>query len=109
LADRGKAKKPSSITYCPTFALSGSRLWAVRLNAGLGRTTNDAATALMAERTALPRTHNAARRLATDERSATQRTDDNGGGAMRTNRALTAEGRAARADRDSEAVTKLDG
>jgi hypothetical protein len=66
-------------------------------------------SALMAERTDLPRTHDTTRRLATDERSATQRADDNGGGAMRTNRALTAEGRAARADRDSEAVTKLDG
>jgi hypothetical protein len=64
---------------------------------------------LMAERTNLPRTGDAPRRLAADERSATQRAGENGGGAMRTNRALTAEGRAARADRDSEAVTKLNG
>jgi hypothetical protein len=66
------------------------------------------ASTLMAERTDLPTTHNAARRLAADERSATQRTADNGGGSMRTSRALAAEGRTARADRCSEAVTKPD-
>jgi hypothetical protein len=64
--------------------------------------------ALMAERTDLARTHNAPRRLATNERSTTRRAEPNGGGSIRTNRALTAEGRAARTDLGSEAVTKPD-
>jgi hypothetical protein len=63
----------------------------------------------MGGRADVPRTHDTPRRLASDERSATQRTANNGGGAMRTNRALAAEGRTARADRASEAVTLLDG
>ena len=55
-----------------TSALSGGRLWAVRLNAWLGLAGKNA-DALMAERASVPSTHSAARRLATDERSAVQR------------------------------------
>ena len=74
----------------------------------MGRTGEYASTS-MAERTDLPSTHDGPRRRVADERSATQRADDNGGAARRSNRALTAGGRAARVDRSSDAVTKLDG
>jgi hypothetical protein len=89
-----------------TLKLSGGE--AVRLSDGLGRTAKNA-NALMAERANLPSTHDKARRRAADERSAMQRMQTDGGGRRRTNLALTAEGRAARADRGSEAAAKPDG
>jgi hypothetical protein len=94
------------IAASPTLKLSGGE--AVRLSDGLGRTAKNA-NALMAERANLPSTRDKARRRAAHERSAMQRMQTDGGGGRRTNLALTAEGRTARADRDSEAAAKLDG